>query len=217
MRRIFIGTVVLLLFAGISSAAPQEIKLPSPKDSGNMSVEEAILKRRSDRSYYPNELNTQQISQLLWAAQGITEKTWGWRAAPSAGSIYPLTVYLVNKDGVYEYFPRFHKLKLVEKGDKRPNLNRASLGQSFIEEAPVSLIIAADFEKNKEKYGSSRGPRYVFMEAGHVAQNVHLQAVSLGLGSVPIGAFWDAVAQSALNLPKNLDPIYIIPVGYPKQ
>lgn len=196
---------------------PKEIKLPPPKYSGKTSVEETLLRRRSYRSYHPNQLTKEQISQILWAGQGITESTWEWRTAPSAGAIYPLTLYLVNKDGVYEYFPKLHKLVLVTKSDKRPELVRCSLGQSFIGEAPVVIVIAADFQKNKPKYGSSRGIRYVYMEAGHAAQNIHLQAVALGLGSIPVGAFWDAVAQSALGISKDMDPIYLIPVGYPNE
>lgn len=209
--------LLLLILVGVSNAAPKEIRLPSPKYSGTMSLEETLQKRRSYRSYYPNELTNEQISQLLWAGQGIANKTWGLRTVPSAGSIYPLTLYLVNKDGVYEYLPRSHKLVLTTKGDKRPNLTRCSLGQSFISEAPINIVIVADFEKNKNKYGSNRGIRYTLIEAGHAAQNIHLEAVALGLGSVPIGAFWENVAQECLNLPTDLDPIYIIPIGYPKE
>ncbi len=217
MQKGVVVVLLLVILSGVAVAAPKTIKLPSPQLSGKMSLEEALLKRRSHRSYYPNELTNEQISQLLWAGQGITNKTWGWRTAPSAGSIYPLTLYLVNKDGVYEYIPRSNKLTLNIKGDKRTKLTRCALGQAFISEAPINIVIVADFEKNKNKYGSNRGIRYTLIEAGHAAQNIHLQAVALGLGSVPIGAFWENVAQDCLNLPRDLDPIYIIPVGYPKE
>ncbi|OGC03835.1 hypothetical protein A2276_08290 [candidate division WOR-1 bacterium RIFOXYA12_FULL_43_27] len=208
---------VFLLIAPVFAEAPKEIKLPEPQVTGKMSVEEALSKRRSCRSYYPNELSPEQVSQLLWAGQGITEKVWGWRTAPSAGAIYPITLFLVNKDGAYEYFPRWNKLKLVAKDDKRPGLTRCSLGQSFIGEAPVSIVVAAEFDKNKKSYGGVQGTRYTLLEAGHVAQNIHLQATALGLASIPVGTFWDSVAQSCLNLPKNLIPVYIIPIGYSKE
>ncbi len=204
------------LLAGAAWAADKinkTIQLPEPKLVGKMSVEETIFRRRSQRSFFPNELTMEQISQLLWAAQGITDKTWGFRAAPSSGSLYPLTLYLVKKDGVFRYVPDGHKLVQTSSEDIRPSLVRASLGQSYIGEAPVDIIIAGNFRIIEAKYGQ-RSYRYLNMEIGHVAENIELQAVSLGLTSVPVGAFWDDVVGKALNLPDTQDPFYIIPVGY---
>jgi len=193
----------------------EEIKLPAPKYTGKISLEEALARRRSERSFHPNQLTNEQISQLLWAAQGITDPQWGFRAAPSAGSCYPLEIYLVNHKGVYNYIPQSHSLKQILKEDKRPSLSRAALGQNFISEAPVNIVITAVFERTEEKYGQRAG-RYVYMEAGHAAENIALMGVALGLGSVTVGAFWDDVVKSILDLPAEQEPIYIIPVGYVK-
>lgn len=196
--------------------AAKTINLPRPKIRGKMTLEEAIFRRRSERSYEDKELTMEQLSQLLWSAQGITDKTFGFRTAPSAGALYPLFIYVVKKDGVFHYLPNEHKLIQLSNEDKRPSLVRASLGQSFIREAPVDIVIAANYKITEAKYGA-RTFRYVCMEVGHVAQNIHLQAVALGLASVPVGAFWDDVVKTTLDLPESQDPLYIIPVGYVKK
>ena len=214
LRKIPLLILVLFFFWG-GIAGSEEIRLPTPKYTGKLSLEEALTRRRSERSYYPNQLTNEQISQLLWAAQGITEPQWGFRAAPSAGSCYPLEVYLVNPKGVYNYIPQSHSLKLTLKDDQRPSLARAALGQNFISEAPINIVITAVFERTEEKYGQRAG-RYVYMEAGHAAENIALMAVALGLGSVTVGSFWDDVVKSVLDLPAEQEPIYIIPVGYAK-
>ena len=160
-----------------------------------------------------------EISQVLWAAQGITDKT-GLRAAPSAGALYPLDLYLVVGkegveglgEGVYHYLPQSHSLEPTLEGDVRQTLARLSLGQMSIAEAPLSLLITAEYERTTEKYGD-RGVRYVHMEAGHVGQNVYLQAEALGLGTVTIGAFQDEEISKALNLPRSYRPLYVMPIG----
>src|SRR3989338_9513313 len=129
---------VLMLFALFccgSAFAARTINLPEPKILGKMSVEESIFRRRSERTFLSNELNMEQISQLLWAAQGITDKAWGFRAAPSAGALFPLTLYIMKKDGVFQYVPDGHKLIQIAEEDRRPSLVRASLGQTYIGEA----------------------------------------------------------------------------------
>lgn len=190
------------------------MKLSSPRRSGNVSLEETLQKRRSKRSFITKELTWEQISQLLWAGQGIAGRSY--RTAPSAGALYPLETYLIIKDGVYRYKPEEHELELTLKGDVRIQLCRAALDQRFIEEAPVNIVIAAVYQRTERRYGK-RAARYVHIEVGHAAQNIHLQAVALELGSVPIGAFHDEQVQRALSLPKNVQPLYIIPVGYPAQ
>jgi len=196
-------------------SATKTIKLPEPRILGKMSVEEAIFRRRSERSFQPNELSLEQVSQLLWSAQGITDKSWGFRAAPSAGSLYPLYLYILKKDGVFQYIPDGHKLKQISEEDKRPSLVRASLGQGYISEAPLVIVICGNFRITEAKYGQ-RSYRYVNMEVGHAAENIHLQAVAMGMVSVPIGAFWDDVVAKVLELPETQDPFYIVPVGYLK-
>lgn len=191
----------------------KEITLPAPKTKGAMSLEESILKRRSIRSFSSKELALDQISQLLWATQGITESARGFRAAPSAGALYPLEVYLIKDDGIFYYNIENHSLEKTGDNDVRGEITRAAWGQSFIQQAPISIVICAVRSRMTARYGD-RGNRYVDIEVGHAAENLHLQAVALGLGSVPVGAFTDKEVQKILNLPRNTEPIYIIPVGY---
>jgi len=215
------GRIILLcLVLGAASIAAggekmEYITLPEPLLKGKMSVEEAIQKRRSVRSFDSRALSLETISQLLWATQGITEPTYGLRSAPSAGALYPLELYLVKSDGVYHYIPRGHKLERIGQRDVRSALARAALGQGFIAEAPVSIVIAAVASRTTRKYGS-RGVRYVHMEVGYAAENLHLQGVALGLGSVSVGAFHDSEVAKVLGLPKEEEPLIIVPLGYPR-
>jgi len=188
------------------------VKLPKPKLKSTTSLEEAIKSRRSVRSYSSKELTLNQISQLLWSCQGITGGM-GLRAAPSAGALYPLEIYLATNQGVYKYLPMKHELKEISRENKKPELTRAAWGQNFISTVPVNIIICAVYERVTSRYGQ-RGVRYTDIEVGHAAQNIHLEAVSLGLDSVPVGAFDDKAVSDILGLPKNEKPIYIIPVGY---
>ena len=213
-RPLLLILLILMLFGTVS--AKETIKLPMPKTIGEMSLEEALYHRRSERAYVPGFLGDVQISQLLWATQGITEPTWQFRTAPSAGAAYPLEIYLVKPEGVYHYIPRTHSLELHLKGDKRPSLVRSALGQTFIGDAAVSIIITAVFERTREKFGL-RSDRYVLMEAGHAAQNLLLQAVAMGLGAISVGSFWDDVVIATLDLPWGEDPLYIVPIGYVKE
>lgn len=215
LKKLVIPLLLLCLAADLAGAARKQIKLPEPKVLGKMTVEEALLRRRSERSFLPNDLTLEQISQLLWSAQGITEKSWGFRTAPSSGALYPLTIYVLKKDGVFQYVPDGHKLVEISTEDKRASLVRASLGQGYIAEAPLVMVVAGNFRICEAKYGQ-RAYRYMSMEIGHVAENVQLQAVALGLVSVPIGAFWDDVVAKALELPETQDPFYVIPIGYYK-
>jgi SagB-type dehydrogenase family enzyme len=157
----------------------------------------------------------EDISQLLWSAQGITDAS-GNRPAPSAGATYPLELYLVNEDGVFRYIPQDHILHRVRDGDLRRDLYDASLEQEFILEAPATIVFTAVFARTEQRYGSARSPRYIHMEVGHAAQNVLLQAVALGLGAVPVGAYEDAHVSRVLDLPAEHIPLYLIPVGHPR-
>jgi len=190
-----------------------KISLPKPRVKGTVSVEETIEKRRSVRSYASTDISLEEISQLLWACQGITGQGRSLRAAPSAGALYPLEVYLVKNDGIFHYIPEGHALEKVSAKDARRDLAAASHGQAFVAEAPVDIVIAAVYERVMSGYGD-RGIRYTDMEAGHAAQNVALQAVALGLDSVPVGAFSDAEVAKILGLPKGEKPLYILPIGH---
>ncbi len=197
------------------------IKLPDPNLKGSMSFEEATSKRRSVRTYRGDALNINQVGQLLWSAQGITLASRGFRVVPSAGATFPLEVYVmagrVNRlqPGLYKYIPATHSLIKVKDGDLRDRVAEAALGQHMIKNAPVSFIIAADYERTARRYGE-RAPRYVHMEVGHAGQNLNLQAISLGFGAVMVGAFQDENVKSILGLPQNESPLYIIPVGRPQ-
>jgi len=192
-------------------------RLPEPRYDSDISLEESLLKRRSVRDYSGEPLSLGEVSQLLWAAQGITAQ-WGGRTAPSAGALYPLEVYVIVGDvqelgaGVYRYEPEGHELVIVADGDMRRDLANSALGQSFVEQGAIDIVLAAVYERTTRKYGD-RGIRYVHMEAGHAAQNVCLQAAAMNLGAVTIGAFHDEQVKELLNLPGEEQPLYIIPIG----
>lgn len=188
------------------------ITLPKPNKDGSMSLEKAIFIRRSRRNFLPQPLTLEQIGQLCWAAQG-QEASSRFRTVPSAGATYPLELFVVTGDGLFRYLPAEHSLNKLTELDLRNDLASAAWGQEFIEEAPLTLVFAAVFSRTTNRYGK-RGIRYVYMEAGHAAQNVHLQAEALGLGSVAVGAFDDTSVSKVLSLPKNLEPIYMVTVGY---
>lgn len=201
--------------AGDSALEERVVKrLPNPDIEGTVPVETTISNRRSVRVFAPDPLTPAQISQLLWAAQGITDRRRGFRSAPSAGATFPLAAYLISADGVFLYNPAQHEIELRDPSDVRDRLAAAALGQSFVRSAPVSIVLTALFERTTGRYGK-RGEQYVYMEAGHAAQNVHLQAVAMGLGSVPVGAFDDGAVAGALGLTGREKPLYILPVGVP--
>jgi SagB-type dehydrogenase family enzyme len=209
-----------LLLAGGILMADQEVRLPEPRTTGPLPVEEAIRRRRSVRDFDGAPLDLRQVSQLLWAAQGITGPG-GLRAAPSAGALYPLEIFLVAGGvsglpaGAYRYVPERHALLLVVTGDRRDSLGRAALRQSWIREAPAAIVVAAVFSRTTGRYGE-RGRRYVHMEVGHVAQNVYLEALALGLGTTLVGAFDDEAVAAALDLESEERPLGILPVGVPE-
>jgi len=200
-----------------------KIRLPKPSLKGGMSVEEAIGRRRSRRGFRDEPLSLQQVGQLLWCAQGITGPHGRKRAAPSAGATYPMELFVaVGKGtagelpaGIYHYLPAEHALERTFEGDARGRIAAAALGQDFLAEAPLDILMAADYGRTGERYGG-RGPRYVHMEAGHISQNVYLQAEALGLGTVAVGAFDDARMAEVFRLPDRLKPLYLMPVGRPR-
>ena len=191
------------------------LQLPAPERNGRMSLEEALAARRSVREFRREPITDRELSQLLWAAQGITN-TDGLRTAPSAGALYPLEVWVATASGFYHYEPHKHRLTRHLERDLRPDLYRAALLQEAILQGPVVFVIAAVYERTAQKYGEQRTPRYVHMEVGHSAQNLLLEAVALGLGGVLIGAFNDREVERVLSLPADQKPLYLIPVGHPR-
>jgi SagB-type dehydrogenase family enzyme len=198
------------------------IKLPAVKLKGAISLEEALFKRRSVRGYSQEALTIEEISQLLWAAQGITERTRGLRTAPSAGALYPLEIHVVSGSitglakGVYQYRPREHGLLKVSDDDVRRKLSNAALDQESVRDAPAVLVFSAVIERTAVKYGT-RATRYVHMELGHAAQNVSLQATAMNLGAVTVGAFYDDDVKSIMGMDTGESALYIMPIGRPKK
>jgi len=190
------------------------IALPQPRQKGSMSVEESIARRRSIREFDPARLELREISQLLWSAQGITSER-EFRAAPSAGRAYPIELYMVCADGLFHYRPGEHALVKVLSDDIRAALARQGKCDAFVAQAPITLIFAAVFERTTNYYGE-RGVRYVHLDIGHAAENVHLQGEALGLVSCALGAFDDAAMARVLSLPTEQQPVYVIPVGKPR-
>jgi SagB-type dehydrogenase family enzyme len=207
------------------------IPLPAPHKRGDLSVESALQSRRSVRRYKETALSKEALGQILWAAQGITRESdsppdfWGdrvWtgglRTAPSAGALFPLDVYLAVGDveglppGVYRYLPGKHALEHTLGGDCREELTKAALGQVYVREGAAVLIISGVYARSAAKYGS-RAQRYTHIEAGAVGQNIYLQAESLGLGTVMVGAFYDHRVQSVLGLSKDEIPLALMPIG----
>jgi SagB-type dehydrogenase family enzyme len=178
------------------------INLPKPNQDGSMSLEKAIVIRRSRRTFLPKPLTIGQIGQLAWAAQG-REASSSYRTTPSAGATYPLELFVVTGDGLFHYLPAKHSLEKLTGQDLRADLALAAWGQEFVEAAPLTLVFAAEFSRTTNHYG----------KRGHAAQNVHLQAEALCLGSVAVGAFNDSSVSKVLSLSKNLEPVYMITVG----
>ncbi|MBA4251795.1 MAG: nitroreductase [Chlorobiaceae bacterium] len=195
----------------------EKVKLPEPNLKSNISIEETLLNRRSVRGFSDFPMTLKQVSQLLWAGQGITNPR-GFRTAPSAGATFPLELYVVinNVDGVgkgvYKYNPKENEIIKVRDGDMLAELTESALQQTWVKEAAIIIVIAADYERTTGRYGE-RGIRYVHMEVGHVAQNISLQGVALNLSMTVIGAFRDAEIKKILNMPENENPLYIIPIG----
>ena len=205
----------------LSGKGGEGMKLPEPKLVGDFSLEKAIYQRRTIRSFDGKALTLKQCSQIFWAAQGITEPGGFKRAAPSAGALYPMDVYGVIGNncieklhaGVYHYTPAGHTLSLVREGDKRKDVAEASLGQMWMAHAPLTLVITAEYGRITVKY-RQRGIRYAMIEAGHIGQNIFLQAGALGIAAGIVGAFEDQEIIRVLGTRKAHEPLLIMPVGY---
>ena len=228
---LFFMIILLILIIGISTTSfviltqkktfpkkitnPLIINLSKIKSKNTLYLDEVIQKRRSVRQFTTKTPTTLQISHLLWAMQGITEIEKGFRIVPSAGALYPLEIYIVKTDGVWHYLPKRHALELITKENIKHDFIEAVYHQSAINMAPIVIVITADYHRTTSKYGT-RGIRYVHLEAGHAAQNLLLEAISLGLSAVTIGAFNDEVVGKLLCLSAKETPVYIIPIGYKK-
>ena len=203
--------VAAVIGATAPPAVPQEIVLPAPDTTGGMSLNEALSRRRSVRGFEAKPLSQQQLGQLLWAAQGITEPATGHRTAPSAMAKYPLTVYVCTADGVFTYEPNGHKLLRVSTQDRRADVTQSPRGG---QPAPVSIVFTGQPGKFETR-SPDRAAAFVYLEVGHAAENLALEATTLGLATVTQGGIDAAKVSEALNLSEGTLVVYTMPVGYP--
>lgn len=224
MKKQFLLVVLLAVLVALSglavaqapaaAAAPVVKTLPAPAVSGGLSLTEALAKRRSVRAFATTPVTDAELSQLLWAAQGITEPTHKLRTSPSAHNWYFVHVYLVAADGLWEYQPEGHKLVKVSGTDYRQTISP----QPSVKSAPLSLLVVGEYGRAAQVAGDAVvGRRFVDLEAGHVTENVLLQATALNLGVVSVGGVDPAAVQKLVSLPADRAAIYLVPVGRAKQ
>ncbi len=222
------AVLIAVLFtagAALTPAGPQAeesgMSLPEPELDGEVSLEAALAARRSVRSFVDATMSLETLSQLCWAGQGVSDQQRGFRTAPSAGALYPLELYVAAGNvggidaGIYRYLPEPHELKRELDGDLREELAGAALGQRWIAEAPVVFVVVGVPERLERRYGP-RAERYTILEAGHVGQNIALQAVTRDLGTTMVGAFVDDEVARILDLKSGHQPLYVIPAGEPR-
>ncbi len=217
-----IGLIVIVSLFITGTVFAEEIALPKPDLKGEISVEKAINERKSVRNFARGPISLEELSQILWAAGGKTVDgiSGPTRAYPSAGAIYPLEIYVLVRDvtglepGIYYYNWMKGSIKLIRKGNYASAISKAALDQKMIRDASITLIVMALYQKESRMYGQRGIMRYISMDAGHMGQNVHLQAQSLGLGTVMVGAFLDAEVKKIIGS-RDETPIYIMPVGRP--
>lgn len=211
----------LIFSVSACAATPQSsvIQLPEPAPDSGISIEEVIESRRSIRTYGSESISLTELARLLHSAQGITSD-YGFRAAPSAGATFPLSIFVIAENvdsleaGIYVYEPSNESLTAISMGNFLDELSEAALGQTYVRDAPVVIAITAEYSITTSVYGN-RGITYVHMEAGHASQNIYLQCTAMGLGTVAIGAFSNSTVSEILHLAKNDTPLYLMPVGRP--
>lgn len=200
------------------------VSLPAPQLTGNLSVEAAIENRRSVRHYSNQSVTLDNVSQILWSAQGITNTQYQLRTAPSAGQVYPLEVYVIAgpnvsglQEGVYQYEPSNNTLEMFMNGDLRSDLSNIADEQPWVKQAPLDILITGDNQQMIDKYpDKDLSTRFVDLEAGHAGENIYLQAESLGLATVSLGSFDSNQLSQKFELPSNETPLYIFPIGHPQ-
>jgi SagB-type dehydrogenase family enzyme len=223
IMKIMLSLVMALWFVLVNLTAgfgAEAIKLPAPSKKGTVSVEEALQNRRSVRLFANRELSLAQISQLLWAADGINNPQ-GKRTAPSGKAAYPMDLYLVAGErgvnglapGIYHYNVAEHALEPVAKGEFRPAVVKACNSQVWMKAAPVIFVISGDYKRSEVKNGP-KAPLYTHIEAGLIAQNLFLQVGALGLGAGIAGGMNDQALGQALKIPQANIPFLVMPVGY---
>jgi len=209
--------LITLASGNVMAQSSDTIILPQPSYVGKYSLEQLLAQRRSIREYPDAQLTLNEIGQLLWAAQGVTDSK-GFRTAPSAGALYPLELYVVTghveglAKGIYRYQPDHRQLLKTVNEDVRARLAEAALSQSWVKEAAAVIVFTAVYERTMKKYGK-RGKRYVHIEVGHAAQNLFLQSEALNLATVVVGAFDDDEVKEIIQLPTDEAPLMLMPIG----
>jgi protease I len=190
------------------------IQLIEPDVTGTVPLEQALAMRRSVSQFTNEALKPSQISQLAWAGQGITEPQTGLRTAPSLGGIYPIELLFATQEGIFAYNPTEHRLEQISDQDVRIPLAGATSMPESVAGAACNIILAGSIRKVSERFGD-KARTYIYLEAGHIAQNIHLQAAALDLGSVAVAGFDTDSVRKTCKLTRNLNPLYIICVGHP--
>lgn len=234
MKKILLISLVIFLFLVELIAVKKDkediVRLPKVNKKSELSIEEVLENRRSRRNFSSKPLQTSDISQILWAAYGVTKKIdkgpsflrGGLRTAPSAGALYPLEIYIVIKKaktlnpGIYAYDSEHHLLRLISIGNFLDDLADHAFGQDWIGNASACLVYSAVFERTTDKYGKRGRDRYVCMDLGHSAQNVYLQCEALGLATCAVGSFNDSAIKKTIKMSKRETPLYLMPLGYKK-
>jgi len=207
----------LMRASRVRETPTDRVVLPKPDLAGAAPLEECLRKRRSTRDYSPEPLTLPQVSQLLWAAQGITDPG-GLRTAPSAGAVYPLRTYVVagNAEGVpagfYRYDADLHTLLQLSKGDKRRRMAKAAADQDCMAHCGIALVLTAWMRRAVREFGEA-AHRLAAMEAGHIGQNFCLQATALGVGAIGLGKFDPVAVKMLLRLPDDEEPLYLLLAG----
>lgn len=221
MKRLVILGIILACFATLGMSqrrtriSPQKIiQLTDPNLTGTLTFEAALAKRRSVRQFSSEALKRTQIGQLAWAGQGITDKQRGLRTAPSAGSIHPIELFIATNEGLFAYRPAEHSLQQTSEEDVRGRLAQATATPEPVVGAGCAIIVTGSSRKLAGRFGN-KSRTYLALEAGHVAQNIQLQAVCMGLGSVPVVGLDTAAVRKVCRMSRELEPLYIICVGYP--
>jgi SagB-type dehydrogenase family enzyme len=201
-----------------------KIKLPEIQFGQAANLWDAILRRRSVRDYAARRgLPLDALSVLLWATQGITATAGGYefRTAPSAGGLYPIETYILARaveglrEGIYHFRPRAFDLELLKPGDFSGALAQAALGQGMVADAQVTFVWTALVARSKWKY-RQRAYRYIYLDAGHIAQNLYLAGTATGLGVCGIGAFFDDSVNALIEADGIEETaLYLASVGWP--
>ena len=195
-----------------AAAQGESVTLPTPRTTGPLPLETAIARRRSVREFAPGTLTPEEIAQLAWSAQGITDKEHGFRAAPSAGALYPLELYVVDAQGIWHYDPTNNTLRRTATGDHRADLAHAAVGQAVVGAAAANLVFTGVMARSRPRY-KDRAEQYVYIEVGHAAQNALLEVTALGLAAVPVASFDDDALRRVLGVGTGETPLYILSVG----